>query len=280
MIPDSSTNFLYLADTLPKKYPTFYQEFEKILKECKIDFALLPNTKDVWAVDYMPVQVRENHFIQFVYKPDYLKPKKYAKTISDVGSICEKIGLTPERSRIVLDGGNVSRSANKLIMTSKVFRENSIIEERQLIRELQHCFEAEQLIFVPEDPYDFTGHIDGMVRFVDENTVLINDYRLTNGLAFQLSFRMALHNAGLAYIEIPYCPDFSVRDSAKGLYLNYLQMGNFIIVPTFGIDQDEVAIKQLEAVFAGQTIKTINGNDLAVHGGIINCISWNIRKPL
>jgi agmatine deiminase len=263
LITDGSTNFLYLADTLPIKYPTFYHEFEKILNECKIDFGLLPNTKDIWAVDYMPVQVRENHFVQFAYKPDYLKPKKYAKTISDVDSICKSIGIPTEHSSIVLDGGNVSRSANKVIMTSKVFRENPLIEEKQLIRKLQHSFKAEQLIIVPEDSSDFTGHADGMVRFLDENTVLINDYRLTNGPAFQLSFRMALHNAGLEYIEILYCPDFSARDSAQGLYLNYLQMENVIIIPTFGINQDDVAMKQLEAIFGGQTIKKINGNDLA-----------------
>jgi len=55
MIADNQTNFLYLADALPKKYPAFYQQFESVLKVSKIDFALLAPTKDIWAVDYMPV---------------------------------------------------------------------------------------------------------------------------------------------------------------------------------------------------------------------------------
>ncbi len=59
MIADNKTNFLYLADTLPKKYSNFYQQFEKVLKECNINFQLLPQTKDVWAVDYMPIQIAE-----------------------------------------------------------------------------------------------------------------------------------------------------------------------------------------------------------------------------
>lgn len=55
MITDNETNFLWLADSLPKKFPDFYKRFEKLLIENKVEYQLLPQTKDVWAVDYMPV---------------------------------------------------------------------------------------------------------------------------------------------------------------------------------------------------------------------------------
>lgn len=77
MITDSQTNFLYLADTLPKNYSGFYNRFEKVLNECNIKFSFLPQTKDVWAVDYMPIQIDLNKFIHFVYNPSYLQTKKY-----------------------------------------------------------------------------------------------------------------------------------------------------------------------------------------------------------
>jgi len=165
-------------------------------------------------------------------------------------------------------------------MTDKIFKENPGIEERQLIKDLQNLFEVDKLFFVPKDPADFTGHADGMVRFVDEDTVLINKYQANYEPQFQLSLRMALHNAGLEYIEIPYCPDLSSSDSAKGCYMNYLQMKDVIIIPTFGIEEDDITVKQLEDIFKGQTIKTIDGNDLAAQGGILNCISWNIKKGI
>src|SRR5687768_13312924 len=96
MIPDSQTNFLYLADLLPKKYPGFYSQFEKVLTNANIGFQFLPNTKDVWAVDYMPIQVDRADFVHFVYNPDYLRSiKKWSKTISDVGAICEALGIDP-----------------------------------------------------------------------------------------------------------------------------------------------------------------------------------------
>ena len=79
MIPDNNTNFLYLADTLPKNYLKFFQGFEKVLNSCKINFDLLPKTKDVWAVDYMPIQIDLNKFVRFVYNPSYLQSKKVFK---------------------------------------------------------------------------------------------------------------------------------------------------------------------------------------------------------
>lgn len=76
MISDSKTNTLYLADCLQSKCPTFFTNFEKVLNKCNISFKLLPNTKDIWAVDYMPIQVSLNKYIQFHYNPDYLQKKK------------------------------------------------------------------------------------------------------------------------------------------------------------------------------------------------------------
>jgi len=277
MILDKETNHLYLADCLEKKYPNFFSEFKKVLNSCDIPFFLLPNTKDIWAVDYMPIQVETNKFIQFVYNPDYLKTIKWQKSISNVDSICKAIEIAPIKSNIILDGGNVIKSDNKVIMCDKIFSENSELAEKDLISQLKDLFEIEYLFFVPKDPKDFTGHADGMVRFLDDKTVLINDYSKEKP-QFQTSFRMSLHNAGLNYIEIPYSPYDNKKDShANGAYINFLQMKQAIIVPTFGIAEDDKAVKQLESLFSGKKIVTIDCNELAYQGGILNCISWNIK---
>lgn len=279
MIPDKQTNFLYLADTLPKNYSNFFRQFEKVLNDSNINFQLLPNTKDVWAVDYMPIQIDKDSFVQFIYNPDYLRDTiKWSKTISDVDIICKQINLLPKKSNIVVDGGNVTRTTDKVIMCDKIFTENRNIKEKNLIRELQELFQVDKLIFIPTHPIDFTGHADGMVRFYDSNTVLINDYSRET-MEFQLKFRLALHNAGLNYIEIPYNPYDNKKDEhANGEYINFLQMQQAIIIPTFGIKEDDVVIKQFEQLFTGQRIATVDGNDLAFDGGILNCITWNIYK--
>lgn len=278
MIPDRKTNFLYLADTLPKKYPDFYTRFQRVLVNCNINFELLPNTKDVWAVDYMPVQIEKDKFLRFIYNPSYLKSKKNLKSISDVDTICKEIGIETSKSQIIIDGGNLTHYKSKVIMTDRVLSDNPNYERKELIKDLHQILEIDKLYFVPEQPGDFTGHSDGMVRFVDENTIVINHYNREKQW-FHRAFEIAIHNTGLEYVTIPYnVYDNKSNDHANGDYINYLQMENTVIVPTFGIKEDDQAVRQIEKIFAGQNVTTINSNEIAFKGGILNCITWNILK--
>lgn len=277
MITDSQTNFLYLADTLPKKYPDFYARFEKVLTDCKVKFDLLPNTKDVWAVDYMPIQIDLQQFVRFVYNPSYLQSKKYLKTISNVDEICAEIGLETQKTDIVIDGGNITRWVNKVIMTDRVFKDNPTYERKKLINKLYELLQVDNIYFVPEQPLDFTGHSDGMVRFLDGDTVVINDYKQEKE-EFSRAFEIAIHNTGLDYIKIPYnIYNNKCIGQANGDYINYLQMENIIIIPTFASNEDDLAVKQLETLFPGKKITILESNEIANDGGILNCITWNIK---
>jgi len=278
MISASQTNYLYLADSLPKKYLDFYNRFTKVLSECEISFSLLPHTKDIWAVDYMPIQIGDEDFIQFVYNPDYLQSKTWLQSISDVDGICKAIDLEPEKSKIKLDGGNVVTTNTAVIMSNKVFKENLSFKQKDLINALKSLFKVENLFFVPVDPTDTIGHADGMVRFIDDKTVLINKYSEVD-IDIQLNLKMALHNAGLDWIEIPYNPYHNKNNiQANGMYINFLQMEKVVIIPTFNIKDDEIAVKLFEEIFTHHEIRTIDSNDIANQGGVLNCITWNIKK--
>jgi len=278
MIQDNETNTLYLAETLKKaKYAPFLKRFESALTENKIPFKFLTGTKDIWAVDYMPVQFQENSFVQFRYNPDYLQSISGLKSISNVDEICKSIDVLPKKSALVVDGGNIIRSKDAVIMCDKVFKENVNLTEKELIKQLRQDLEIEKIYFVPKDKYDVTGHSDGMVRFINNNTVLINDYSKEKP-EFPRAFRMALHNAGLEYIELPYTPyENKPTSSAEGIYLNYLQMEQAIFVPVFDRAEDENVLKILEQVFQGQKIIPIKSNEIGIHGGGLNCITWNLK---
>ncbi|MDX5338748.1 MAG: agmatine deiminase family protein [Cyclobacteriaceae bacterium] len=277
MTPDSQTNFLYLADSLPKKYPEFYARLEKELKKHKVDFGFLPGTKDVWAVDYMPIQVGKK-FVQFRYDPSYLRFKKYEKTKSDVDGICLSLGIQTQKSEIILDGGNLLRSAHQAFVTDWIFEDNPDWERKALMEELKNLLELDRIFLIPAQPGDFTGHADGMVRFVDEKTILANDYS-KEPKKFYEAFEIALHNTGLEVIKLPY-PIYNnpSNDYANGDYINYLQMEKVIFAPIFGFKEDEEVIRILEQAFPKDSIIPIESNDLARNGGILNCISWNIRR--
>ena len=117
-----------------------------------------------------------------------------------------------------------------------------------------------------------------MIRFLNEDTVIINDYK-DEEPDFRRAFLIAINNAGLKYVEIPYnLNENDNDDQANGCYINYLQMENVIIVPTFGLKEDEQAIRQIEDLFPEQNVATVDSNEIANKGGVLNCITWNIKK--
>lgn len=278
MITDNQTNTLYLADCLIKKQPVFFERFKKLLDDHFIEPKYLPNTKDIWAVDYMPIQISENKFVQFNYNPDYLQSKTQLKTISNVDKICATIGIKTIKSNLIVDGGNIIRTKNKVIMSDKVFKENPLISEKDLIKQLKDTLEIEKLFFVPWGTSDEIGHADGMLRFIDDDTVLINNYAEEKP-EFQRAFRMALKNAGLDWEELPYNPyKNKPYTSAEGIYVNYLQMQDIIIFPIFNQDEDDEAVKKMEQTFKSYKIITLKSNEVAQKGGVLNCITWNINQ--
>ena len=54
-------------------------------------------------------------------------------------------------------------------------------------------------------------------------------------------------------------------------------MEDTLVIPTFGIKEDKEAVRQLEAIFPKQNIATIESNEIAYDGGMLNCITWNIK---
>ncbi len=277
MIIDNQTNFLYLADTLPRKYPDFFQRFQAVLNNHNIAHQLLPLTKDVWAVDYMPIQRKINDFVQFVYDPKYLKTKSGEKSKSNPDTICQAIGISTRPSKIKLDGGNIVHWKNRIIMTDRIFEENPEYSRKQLLDEIMKDLEINDIVLIPEQPGDFTGHADGLIRFIDEKRVVINALSREKK-PFKSAFEIAIHKAGFEIIVLPYNP-YNNRNNtdAKGCYINYLQMKDIIIFPIYGMREDEEAFKQMQSTFPGQTIATIDCNELAKDGGVLNCISWNIQ---
>lgn len=54
-------------------------------------------------------------------------------------------------------------------------------------------------------------------------------------------------------------------------------MQNLIIMPIFGLKEDDEAATLMESLFRGYLVKTIDCDEIADHGGVLNCITWDIR---
>ncbi len=273
---------VYLSTLLASRYAETCKRLTDILNRHNIPFAFFEGTKDIWCRDYMPVQTPSGKLIQFKYDPSYLKDPKYSQSRSDIRYVDEVNNIKPIFSDINLDGGNVVMSGNKAIITDRIFSENPDWDKERLINELSTLLECEIIILPAYKPdYDFTGHADGMIRFVDENTVLVNN--LDQDFKYMReAIVKALEKANLKYINFPWF-EHKIKgnnEHAIGIYLNYLEIDNLIVMPVFGVqgNRDAEALAKLKEVFPDKIIETIDYNDIALTGGILNCTTWTMRK--
>jgi len=275
MITDRDTNFVYISRCLKRKrYSVFLKRFERKLKAHGIRYDFLQLTNDIWCRDYMPVQTAQNKFTQFKYDPVY-------PPWTDATKVCKDIGIESKVSDIKVDGGNVVRSRTKAIMTKRVIKKNKRrYAERELKTRLKKLLSVKELIIIPECPDDPFGHADGMARFrdgvKDEREVFVNDYGREEAELKEEVYR-ALEKRGLTPIPMPYDPAGKGLD-ARGIYINYLQVGKVVFYPTYGFSSSDKKAGSFFSKYFGANAVPIRADKIAKEGGILNCISWNILQ--
>ena len=79
---------VYVADTLPPRYPGMWAALRQALQTAAVETAVLPGTRDVWVRDYLPVRLPSGGLVQFRYAPDYLRSRIGQRSITDTASLC------------------------------------------------------------------------------------------------------------------------------------------------------------------------------------------------
>ncbi|PJZ89046.1 agmatine deiminase family protein [Leptospira levettii] len=269
MILDRETNTLFFSKKITENHK---EDWNRIRNSINVNFHLLDQTNDIWVRDFMPIQIDDKRFVSFSYLPSYLKNDP--ELITNQKEVCQFIGIDPVYSSIKIDGGNIVKGKNRVIILDRIFQENSESTPHTLVKEIEKLLEAEVLIF-PTEKDDFLGHADGMLRFMDDSIILINELKVYPR-NIRILIERAMISNNLDYIEIPCKPE---RDeiSAKGFYINFLEFGNFIYLPTFDDLEkvNEEAIATVSRIFPDRTIIPILLTTIAKEGGLLNCISWS-----
>lgn len=276
MITDPQTTTAYFSNLLPKRCPTLYQSLDTILRERQVEYHLLPNTRDIWCRDYMPIQTDEKRFVFYKYNPNYLQNARYKRTITDVAQIGAVDRLWQGevvKLDLVVDGGNVVKCGDKIVMTEKVFFENkdkSRDEVRRLLEEAFHC----EIVFLPWDTVETYGHSDGIIHYAGGNRVLMTNYADSDtDMAHKFTRILDKH---FEVIHLEY--NVKRKHRRSWAYINYLQIGNLVLVPQLGIPEDEQALRQIAQALPQCEVIGIEALEAVRKGGALNCISWNVRE--
>ena len=242
---------------------------------------------DICIRDWAPFTMAPDTFVKAKYDPAYyaLDEKEYSARDDRASSaLIEYLGgevtlLESRTHNIILDGGNFTHNGNGVgVVSNRIISDN----ESVLITDYRRVFRARmgisRLITVPVDPGDVTGHVDGMVRFIDPVTMVLGTYgdaykegtKFLNQLSKQFENKYNVIRIINAVADEPKAGEMA---SAFGNYINFFRVGNTIFLPQYDLPEDEKALKMFETQFKVVPIK-MDVKKLADLGGVLNCISW------
>jgi agmatine/peptidylarginine deiminase len=279
MITDNLTNSVFFSGLLPKKCPILNQHIAKALEANGIHYAYLSETKDIWCRDFMPIQIQEDRFVFFKYTPDYLQDSYYLRLQTDAEKVfragtnrLEHLLQNAITIDLVLDGGNVVKCGDTVVMTEKVFFENKDKTRTEVERILKDAFQSD-ILFLPWDRKETFGHSDGIVHYADDGRILLTNYDDFSPYYYN-RFRKTLEKR-FEIIPLKYT---AKRQHARSwAYINFLQVGKLVLVPQLELEEDKQALEQIGNALPDCEVVGIPALEAVRRGGALNCISWNVK---
>ena len=279
MITDNHTNTVFFSDFLPKKCPTLNQHIAQVLEANGIPFAYLRETKDIWCRDFMPIQIAEDGFVSYKYTPNYLQDKTGLRLQTNPEAVLQArqnrlthVLQNAVKVDLVLDGGNVVKCGDTVVMTEKIFAENRDKSINEVDRILKDAFQCD-VLYLPWDHQETFGHSDGIVHFASDGKVIITNYGDISH-RFYCRFRVALEKH---FEVIPLYYKTKRTHARSWAYINFLQVGKLVLVPQLGLEEDAQALEQIGNALSGCEVVGIPALEAVRRGGALNCISWNIK---
>jgi agmatine/peptidylarginine deiminase len=264
-----------------------------------VEFIEYADLTDIWIRDYAPLTTIAYNYpssVKFKYSPSYIKEKdkKYIEGDDKVGESLAAIraGWAPRLVDYTWDMGNLTHNgAGTAIITNRLIKDNEHVSLEELKSIIRIYLGFSDIIFIPVEPGDKTGHVDGMVRFIDEKVLAVGAYpAYTRNHSFM--------NRLATKLETDLGPDYTIirllngkpEDhasegiaSAVGNHVNFLRINDIILFPYYSdpiskqpLDDFKNALQENHLNIKVVPVDTHEIIKLAKKGGVLNCISWQL----
>ena len=226
-------------------------------------------------------------FVREEYLENYIKDDLLAASIADALGI-QSINI----NGFVLEGGAIESDGRGTIITTESCILNENRNPGMTKDDAEEYFKkylgVKNVIWLEGSPdEDITdGHIDGLLRFVDSNTIVTmtrDDYYETYDYTPFFDY-IKVTNAknvdGEKYniVTLPITAEEVEWLGWRANYLNYYVGNDVVIVPVYGDVMDDEALKIIGELYPDKSVVPVDGEILAVIGGGIHCVTQQQPK--
>ena len=265
---------------------------KKHFKESKNLFFIEFETDDTWARDCSALCVEENSKVKLLdFTFDGWGGKFEASKDNAMTKYINKNVTTHD---FILEGGAVeSNGVDTILTTSQCIlnkNRNAELDSIQITKKLNSFFGATKILYLNHGYLtgdDTDSHVDTLARFIDESTIMYVKCEDTNDEHFSELRLMEKELQGVAkensykLITLP-MTEAIYFDSQRlpATYANFLFVNNAVLVPTYGVGQDEVALQIFRDTFKDREIVAIDCSILIRQHGSLHCVTMNFASGI
>lgn len=253
------------------------------------------DSNDTWARDHGGITVFEDGapvILDFMFNGWGLKfPADKDNLITGILHQMGVFGATPLlKPGLVLEGGGIESDGRGTLLTTAQCllspNRNPHLSKAGIEERLKELFGLDRILwlhhgFLAGDDTD--SHIDTLARFCDPDTIAYvrcadpadeHHAALLRMEKELLQFRTA---AGMPYRLVPLPMPGAIHDE-KGqrlpaTYANFLILNGAVLVPTYGVPEDGIALELLRPLFPGREVIGVNCRPLLFQHGSLHCVS-------
>ncbi len=256
---------------------------------------------DTWLRDYGPIAVEENRQLQlldFQFNGWGLKFACRADNEATYFLHQQKV-LNPQlpllSTGFVLEGGAIETDgAGTLLTTSNClcsYHRNPHLSQQQIELELLHYLGIKRVLWLDHGHLagdDTDAHIDTLARFCSSDTIAYvqctdqkdEHYKALQQMEQQLQHFTQADGSPYQLVPLPMPAAIYATDGHRlpATYANFLIINGAVLAPTYGVAEDNLALKQLQKCFPQHELVSINCRALIEQHGSLHCMSMQLAK--
>ena len=293
--------FVEIAETISR--------FQPVLIVCREPAALRPlfknarpehlrlvvaDSNDTWARDHGGITVDQGDqalVLDFMFNGWGLKfpankDNLITRTLYNIGVFQAPllpVGLALEGGGIESDGQGTLLTTTECMLSPN---RNPHLNKAQLEKELQSLFGVDQVLWLHHGYLagdDTDSHIDTLARFCNPTTIAYvrcpdpgdEHFEALQRMEAELYTFRTLTGAPYQLVPLPW-PD-ACHDPAghrlPATYANFLIINGAVLVPTYGVRQDEEALDIFQNLFPDRTVVGIDCRPLILQHGSLHCVT-------
>ncbi|WP_294965327.1 agmatine deiminase family protein [Sulfurimonas sp.] len=251
-------------------------------------------TNDTWARDCSALCVSDKGEVKLLDFTFNAWGKKFESSKDNLMNkmISHRYSAKLESVDFVLECGAIeSNGVGKILTTSACMlnkNRNPELTSTQITNKLNNFFGSTEILYL-EHGYlagdDTDSHIDTLARFIDEETIMYircedkNDehYKELKLMQEELVSLASKHKFKLIALPMTDAVYFE-KERLPATYANFLFVNGAVLVPTYGVKQDEEALNIFRATFTNRDIIGVDCSTLIKQHGSLHCVTMNFSS--